>query len=212
MLGTAKCAVCKERRVLFMASEWASGSFCFLWVGETVQQVHSPEMSTSNHSSYSSFPLSAHALLKSLLSSFSCFSPALPPFLCYRSRVLFSSKFFSHFSRSFSFVSIKIIYFKKENSFILFSPPTFSSSSFFFLKKKKLFPNYLQEEKKKKNPAALPVSQFFCSKDKRSFRIREEGGKAKKKIPVKNLHQGQKPDWKALFEGNVKRGEEGIGN
>ena len=132
MLGTAKCAVCKERRVLFMASEWASGSFCFLWVGETVQRVHSPEMSTSNHSSYSSFPLSAHALLKSLLSSFSCFSPALPPFLCYRSRVLFSSKFFSHFSRSFSFVSIKIIYFKKENSFILFSPPTFSSSSFFF--------------------------------------------------------------------------------
>lgn len=113
-------------------------------------------MSTSNHSSYSSFPLSAHALLKSLLSSFSCFSPALPPFLCYRSRVLFSSKFFSHFSRSFSFVSIKIIYFKKENSFILFSPPTFSSSSFFFFKKKKLFPNYLQEEKKKKKPSSPP--------------------------------------------------------
>ena len=102
-------------------------------------------------------PLSAHALLKSLLSSsFSCFSPALPPFLCYRSRVLFSSKFFSHFSRSFSCkVSIKIIYFKKENSFILFSPPTFSSF-FFFKKKQKTLSQLLTRGKKKKKPSSPP--------------------------------------------------------
>ena len=76
---------------------------------------------------------------------------------------------------------------------MLFFPPTFSSSSSSFFK---LFPNYLQEKIKKKKTAALPASQFFCSKDKRSFRIRGEGGKAKKKkkgfqlkifIRVKNL-------------------------
>jgi hypothetical protein len=49
----------------------------------------------------------------------------------------------------------------------------------------------------KRQPSQIP--QFFCLEDKRSFRIREERGRGD--IPLKNLHQGQKPDRKALLEG-----------
>ena len=126
---------------------------------------------------------------------------------------LFSSEFFPHFSRSFSFVSIKIIILRKKIALCCFFPLPSLLLLLLFLNS---FPITYKRKKKKKKTAALPASQFFCSKDKRSFRIRGEGGKAKKKkkkrIPVKNLHQGQKPDRKALFEGNVKGEGEGIGN
>ena len=94
---------------------------------------------------------------------------------------------------------------------MLFFPPTFSSSSSSFFK---LFPNYLQETiKKKKQQPSQPLSSF-AQKTKDPSELEGKGGKQKKKkrIPVKNLHQGQKPDRKALFEGNVKGEGEGIGN
>lgn len=154
-----------------MASGWASG----LSVGETVQWAHSPEMSTSSHSSYSSFPPSARALLKSLLSS--SFQVPLQPSLLfyYRSRVLFSSKFFSHFSRSFSFVSIKIIILRKKIALYCFFPlPSL------LWKKNKTLSQLLTRGKKKTQQPSQSLSSF-AQKTKDPSELERKGGKKKKK-------------------------------